>query len=1492
VESGTALLEGWGGYSMGYVQSVGNAYREYNGISGWTNIGRNYNSGSYKTAMYKVHSSGAKGVIFTYDPTYLNDLGLDIFDRILRFMSDQPMPHLVVPESEFAILINSPDYQTPTLTSRETWVRDELISLGYTSISYIPFKEVRRADLSHVRFVIVTGYTNDYNPGSSIYDAILSQGIGLILLYNAGELYGGSWSSWDHPQYRQLYVESGTAFLEGWGGYSMGYIQGSNNAYREYNGISGWTNIGRNYNSGSYKTAMYKVHSSGAKGAMFTYDPNYFTNLGDEIFERIIRYVSGQPMLYITIPDNEIAFIISSTDSSTPTLTPRETSVRDRLLTLGYTDIFYISMRDAKAADYSNARFIVVSEYSSSYNIGGTFLNNLISSGKGAALIYEAGKAYTTSGWWAYDHTNARELTVTSATAFLTDWSGFSGTVQSSNVPSSQRYNYIPSGWSHIGRQNYDSNYKTAMYKISSGGRGGMFTYDPQYYNGAGAAIFEDLIEWIDGADNAGIQITNVDLQLSDVWHEPLAPGNGGDVVLYANVTNLGTQVRGKAFVSFYIDDLFIGSVSTACPTGGNTSTVSLSWTAIQGSHTLLAVVDKDNLISETDESNNEASVIFGVGLPDLSVTALDVTHPTNLKVGDSITINATITNVASFNALKTFYYNLYLDGVLIEVGSINGLEAGNSTNISIVWAATYGLHSFEFVVDLYDNVLEFNETNNSKFVSLPFVSMPFADGPDLIIENIEISPEGMHDGEYGVLNATVRNAGNEDINEWFYVVFLKDGRIISSRLVIARLAAGETVNFSYPFITRLGNHDYGMMADVDFRILETNEMNNTGYLNVNFPAHEFMTFPVKKGTLINFTVQSQNYSSSSGDAYMKLYDPNGNIVTAYYEDNVNEWGIRTITYLADINGTWQLEIWYQYSWWEFKTTYNAIDPADDTLKNYEHYGRTGSEYGILEYLPEVEDEITQYFRYDSHISVKKGTTVTITVTGSGYSHYDYDAFIRLVDPDDLICAAWRQDRVTDWGTRTIQYILDLNGTWDIDLWYDSWFWHYNITIALQDPDTGFVTYYYHEGTAGNQVSGSEHRHYYLDVVDTAVDYFRYNSTIDVKEGSTLIVSIESLGYSDSVNDAMVRVYDSEDNIINAYYAVDVGNWGTRNLTVPIDIDGVWYIDVWYEGWIWNYNITVTYIDPYNVQRIVSHEGYTGTQASYNNRYYLNVSDTKEDVFRFNSKFGVEIGTIIEVTITSLSYSGSSSDAYVYLKNAQGLIVAAFFEDNVNEWGERILRYIVDDPGNWDLGIWYEHYVWSYELSIKVIDNETGETRYYNTTGVSGSSVGSYKRYYPIVSTSNETFFKYNSEIQAQKGMVLKIWVESLDWTNGGGDGFFRLVDPNGNLFANTYMSSISSFGSRKYKVLLDKDGIYSLMFGYQYETWSYYIRMELIDPNTFESQIFEHYGTVGSSGSGRFTGYSVEVAMGLVSEDITIIQGDIQTKDSLLEGWVYCVFL
>jgi len=108
-----------------------------------------------------------------------------------------------------------------------------------------------------------------------------------------------------------------------------------------------------------------------------------------------------------------------------------------------------------------------------------------------------------------------------------------------------------------------------------------------------------------------------VDLIITGVSYIPSYVIAGNTVIFSAKIKNQGTITGTAGTVSFKIDGVEVAmSANNTTPiTAGGTLDINanVSWVAVSGSHVLSATVDKNNIIAETDETNNSYSTVITV---------------------------------------------------------------------------------------------------------------------------------------------------------------------------------------------------------------------------------------------------------------------------------------------------------------------------------------------------------------------------------------------------------------------------------------------------------------------------------------------------------------------------------------------------------------------------------------------------------------------------------------------------------------------------------------------------------------------------------------------------------------------------------------------------------------------------------------------------------------------------------------------------------------
>ncbi|HIM33655.1 MAG TPA: hypothetical protein EYI97_04135, partial [Candidatus Poseidoniales archaeon] len=103
------------------------------------------------------------------------------------------------------------------------------------------------------------------------------------------------------------------------------------------------------------------------------------------------------------------------------------------------------------------------------------------------------------------------------------------------------------------------------------------------------------------------------DAYLEELRISPSSPAEGDRVTASVTVLAGGADLD-SVYVGFYLDGTFIGGERVnQIAAGWRDKVVSVSFDATDGSHKLEAVIDPDNEVAESDESNNELELAFTV---------------------------------------------------------------------------------------------------------------------------------------------------------------------------------------------------------------------------------------------------------------------------------------------------------------------------------------------------------------------------------------------------------------------------------------------------------------------------------------------------------------------------------------------------------------------------------------------------------------------------------------------------------------------------------------------------------------------------------------------------------------------------------------------------------------------------------------------------------------------------------------------------------------
>ena len=254
--------------------------------------------------------------------------------------------------------------------------------------------------------------------------------------------------------------------------------------------------------------------------------------------------------------------------------------------------------------------------------------------------------------------------------------------------------------------------------------------------------------------------LTVSDFSLPEYFENPWP----GDVVdLYATVQNAGDWNVVSPTISFYDGDPNAGGtlitttyVVSGPLVGGMSQEVSVRWTVpvtpVQP-HTLYAVVDSADHITETDETNNV--ITLTTVTPDVAVSSAKTYYYDQHQVVP-LAIVANNGPVTATNILVEFRADS-ITGTVSYSEVIATLEPDGLAAITTTWGVSSwpeGSHLYYVTLDSNDTIAEVNETDNWDYFPVKVL-------PDLVVYAGDVQADLTTGG--GPVTVTVRNWGTAD---------------------------------------------------------------------------------------------------------------------------------------------------------------------------------------------------------------------------------------------------------------------------------------------------------------------------------------------------------------------------------------------------------------------------------------------------------------------------------------------------------------------------------------------------------------------------------------------------------------------------------------------------------------------------------------------------------------------------------------------------------
>ena len=386
------------------------------------------------------------------------------------------------------------------------------------------------------------------------------------------------------------------------------------------------------------------------------------------------------------------------------------------------------------------------------------------------------------------------------------------------------------------------------------------------------------------------------DLIIEAITWSPISPSIGDEVDFTVTMKNRGSSRAGACNLEFFIDNSSRGYRSVLGIEAGATATETFTWTAQPGAHQVKAVDDVLNQVSESDETNNSKTVTYETAAPDL---VADITWlPASPAEGDNVTFSVTVTNQGSGKGgSSTLAW--FIDNTLQDSAFFGPMDIGATANQTFFWTAQAGPHTFRAVADANSDVIESDETNNEKLVTLPIGA------PDLIVQAIAWSPETATIGEQVVINVTIANQGKSRAGNSTVYLYIDGGSRLQQD--IYEIDAGTAVTISFPWTGQSGSHSIKAVADGADRIAESNEANNTKTATINpsplalpdLIVQDIVWTPNNPalGDTVTFSVTIMNQGTGHAGACYVAYYVDSSWLTSAYVNEMDPGSTTTMTF-------------------------------------------------------------------------------------------------------------------------------------------------------------------------------------------------------------------------------------------------------------------------------------------------------------------------------------------------------------------------------------------------------------------------------------------------------------------------------------------------------------------------------------------------------------------------------------------------------------------
>jgi subtilase family serine protease len=366
---------------------------------------------------------------------------------------------------------------------------------------------------------------------------------------------------------------------------------------------------------------------------------------------------------------------------------------------------------------------------------------------------------------------------------------------------------------------------------------------------------------------NCVTSVPQSDLTVQGATISPTSAIAGGNVSATALVYNLSGWTATSGDLGYYLstdntlssNDVLLGSSTGTALNVGQSSTrysnLTIPVGTVAGTYYILFAADYQSQVSESNETNNLASVAITVqaAAPDLIIQQA-AASPTSIPVGTPLYLSCYVYNqgntVAS-NSSVGFY--LSADATLdandqlltSQYGSAlaTSYSSQRTSTATIPPSTTPGNYYILFAADYQSQIAEPDETNNVSAVAIAVV----AAGADLTVTQQYLYSSTVTTGSVVSAYAYISNQGNINAASSTMGFYLSTNTTFDANDVLLNTSTGgalaasansqRTASLTIPTGTAAGSYYVLFVADPAGAVAENNETNNVAYVALTVVA-------------------------------------------------------------------------------------------------------------------------------------------------------------------------------------------------------------------------------------------------------------------------------------------------------------------------------------------------------------------------------------------------------------------------------------------------------------------------------------------------------------------------------------------------------------------------------------------------------------------------------------------------------------------------------